>query len=221
MSFSEKRTIAIVGGTGNLGSALAKCWLAAGHSIVIGSRSAEKAQQLATLLGASARGDNNYGAAQAADIVVLTVRFNSLKATISEIKDAVQGKVVIVAVVPLVPPNVSTVQLPPEGSAAQAAQNMLGENVRVVSAFHNTGATKLHEVGRSDCDVLVFGDDKAAREVVIALAGDVATRGVDGGVLANSAAAEAMTSVLIGINQRYNVAGSGIRITRLPPSSAQ
>ena len=108
------------------------------------------------------------------------------------------------------------VQLPPGGSAAQIAQNLLGEGVRVVSAFHNVGASKLHAGGRVDCDVLVFGNDKASRDIVIGLAGEVGNCGIDGGVLANSAAAEALTSVLIAINRRYKVPGAGIRITGLP-----
>jgi NADPH-dependent F420 reductase len=149
---------------------------------------------------------------------VLAVPFSSHEATITEIKDAVQGKIVVDAAVPLVPPKVSTVQLPAEGSAAQIAQRLLGDGVKVVSAFHNVGASKLHAGERADCDVLVFGNDKESREIVIALAGEVATRGVDGGVLANSAAAEALTSVLIGINRRYKVPGAGIRITGLPPA---
>src|SRR4029079_11085842 len=131
-----------------------------------------------------------------------------------EVKDAVRGKIVVDAVVPLVPPKVSTVQLPAEGSAAQIAQNLLGEGVRVVSAFHNVGATKLHAGGRADCDILVFGNDKAARDTVISLANEVGNVGIDGGVLANSVAAEALTSVLIGINRRYKVhLGAGLRIT--------
>jgi len=216
---SAKPSIAILGGTGDLGSGLAKRWVAAGYSVVIGSRSAEKAQAFAKELGGNARGDDNVGAAKSADIVVLAVPFGSHEATILEVKDAVQGKIVVDAAVPLVPPKVSVVQLPPEGSAAQIAQKLLGEGVKVVSAFHNVGATKLHAGGRADCDVLVFGNDKDARDLVIALAGEVATCGVDGGVLANSAAAEALTSVLIGINRRYKVPGAGIRITGLPTST--
>ena len=218
MTASEKRTIAILGGTGDLGSGLAKLWLATGHTVVIGSRSAEKAQAFANELGGNAQGHDNLNAAKAADIVVLAVPFSNHDATITEIKDAVQGKIVVDAAVPLVPPKVSTVQLPVEGSAAQIAQRLLGDGVKVVSAFHNVGATKLHAGERADCDVLVFGNDKESREIVIALAGEVATRGLDGGVLANSAAAEALTSVLIGINRRYKVPGAGIRITGLPPA---
>jgi predicted dinucleotide-binding enzyme len=118
--------------------------------------------------------------------------------------------------VPLVPPKVSVVQLPAAGSPAAVAQRVLGPQVRVAAAFHNVGAKKLHGGEKVDCDVLVFADDIKVREQVIALAGIVATRGVDGGSLANSVAAEALTSVLIAINRRYKVPGAGIRITGLP-----
>jgi len=213
---STKPVIAILGGTGDLGSGLAKRWIAAGYPVIIGSRSAEKAQSFATELGGGARGDDQVGAAKAAEIVVLAVPFASHETTLLEVRDAVQGKIVVDAAVPLVPPKVSVVQLPPEGSAAQIAQTLLGDGVRVVSAFHNVGATKLHSGGRADCDILVFGNDKAARDIVIGLANEVGNIGIDGGVLANSAAAEALTSVLIGINRRYKVPGAGIRITGLP-----
>ena len=213
---SAKPVIAILGGTGDLGSGLAKRWISAGYSIVIGSRSADKARSFAKELGADARGDDHVGAAKSADIIVLAVPFASHEATLLEVKNAVQGKIVVDAAVPLVPPKVSVVQLPPEGSAAQIAQNLLGEGVRVVSAFHNVGASKLHAGDRVDCDVLVFGNDKESRDIVIGLAGEVGNCGIDGGVLANSVAAEALTSVLIGINRRYKVPGAGIRITGLP-----
>jgi len=210
-----KPTIAILGGTGDLGSGLAKCWLAAGYKVILGSRSAEKARGVASGLTGDVEGETNVAAARAAEVVVVAVPFSNHDQTLNEIKEVVQGKIVVDAVVPLVPPKVSVVQLPPAGSAAQIAQQILGSGVRVVSAFHNVGATKLHQGGRADCDILVFGNDKDARDIVIALAGEVATAGVDGGVLANSAAAEALTSVLIGINRRYKVPGAGIRITGL------
>lgn len=216
MAETSKPIIAILGGTGDLGSGLAKRWLASGYQVVIGSRSAEKAQAFAVELGGAASGRSNVDAAKAADVIVLAVPFGNHEASLLEIKDAAQGKIVVDAAVPLVPPKVSTVQLPQEGSAAQIAQRLLGEGVRVVSAFHNVGASKLHAGDRADCDVLVFSNDKEARELVIGLADVVATRGVDGGMLANSAAAEALTSVLIGINRKYKVPGAGIRITGLP-----
>jgi len=220
MSDSTKPIIGIIGGTGDLGSGLAKGWAAAGYKVVIGSRSRAKAAALAPDLGADVSGDDNVGAAQGADIVVLAVPFASHDAIIMEIKDAVQGKIVVDAAVPLVPPKVSTVQLPAAGSAAQIAQHLLGQGVRVVSAFHNVGASKLHKGGRVDCDVLVFSDDKDARNHVIELAGAVANRGVGGGALANSAAAEALTSVLIWINRQYKVPGAGIAITGLEDAAA-
>jgi predicted dinucleotide-binding enzyme len=96
-------------------------------------------------------------------------------------------------------------------------QAALGENVRVVSAFQNVGADHLQHLGQDiDCDVLVCGDSKDAREVVVRLAGAAGLRGVHAGSLANSVASEALTSVLIWLNQRHKVTGSGIRITGIP-----
>ena len=215
MSDPFRPVIGIIGGTGDLGSGLAKAWVAAGHKVIIGSRSREKAEKAAAALGEAVSGDDNVGAARAADVVVLAVPFASHDQTIEEIKGVVGGKIVVDTAVPLVPPKVTTVQLPSGGSAAQIAQRLLGAEVRVVSAFHNVSAAKLHAGGRADCDVLVFSDDKAARNLVIGLAGEVARRGVGGGGLANSAAAEAMTSVLIWINRQYKTRAAGIGITGL------
>lgn len=210
-------TIAIIGGTGDLGSGLASRWAAAGYPVVLGSRVEEKAIAAAQAMGvASARGADNFGAASAADIVVIAVPYANHDAILNEIRPAVAGKIVVDAVVPLKPPKVSVVQLPEEGSAAAIAQRILGGTARVVSAFHNVGAAKLRGEGPVDCDVLVCGDDKEARDAVIALADAAGTRGVDGGVLANSVVAEALTSILIGINRRYKVSNAGIRITGLP-----
>ena len=219
-------TIAVVGGTGDLGSALAKRWAAAGYPIVVGSRAKEKAEAAAQemraqIASASIIGDDNLGAARTADIVVIAVPYSNHENILNEIKSAVRGKIVVDAVVPLVPPKVSVVQLPPDGSAAQGAQRLLGDGARVVSAFHNVAAAKLHAEGTIDCDILVCADDKAARESVIELANAAGTRGIDGGALANSVAAEALTSVLIGINRRYRVNGAGIRITGIPTARPQ
>jgi len=214
----SKPAVALIGGTGDLGTGLAIRWAAAGYPIVIGSRTAEKAVQAASLLkspaGARApRGLANAAAAAAAEIVVITVPFASHDAILDEIRGSVAGKLVVDTTVPLVPPKVARVQLPPEDSAAVAAQKRLGETARVVSAFHNIAALKLRKGEPIDCDVLVFGDQPADREVVIGLARDAGLRGLHAGPLANSAAAEALTSVLIGINRNYRVDGAGIRIT--------
>jgi NADPH-dependent F420 reductase len=215
MNDVAKPVIGIIGGTGDLGSGLARAWAKAGYRVIIGSRSREKAIAAAADIAPGVEGEDNVGAARLADVIVLAVPFASHEASLLEIRPMVQGKIVVDAAVPLVPPKVSVAQLPSEGSAAQIAQRILGEGVRVVSAFHNVGAAKLHKGGRADCDVLVFSDDKAARDQVIALAGAVATRGIGGGSLANSAAAEALTSVLIWINRQYKVLGAGISITGL------
>ncbi len=215
----DKLTIAVIGGTGDLGTGLARRWAKAGYALVIGSRTAEKAQTAARALdafatGAKAKGATNADAAAAADVVVITVPFASQASTLDAIKAAVAGKLVIDTTVPLVPPRVARVQLPPEGSAAVAAQVRLGEGVRVVSAFHNVAAHKLEQVDMAlDCDVLVFGDKAEDREVAIALAEALGVRGLHAGPLANSAAAEALTSVIIGINRTYKVDGASIRIT--------
>jgi NADPH-dependent F420 reductase len=211
-------TIAILGGTGDLGSGLAKRLLAVGYRVVIGSRSAEKAKTFAASLDATAGkvlGTDIRGAAGEGDVVILSVPWPNHSETLADIRDLVQGKIVLDAVVPLVPPKVTTVQMPKEGSAAQIAQEILGEGVRVISAFHNIGAAKLHAGEPIECDVLVCGNDKDARDVGVALAKAVGATGIDAGVLANSAAAEAMTSLLIGINRRYKVKSAGIRITGL------
>ncbi len=215
MQDALKPALGIIGGTGDLGSALAMGWARAGYRIVIGSRSRDKAVDFAAKHGGGMIGEDNAGAARLADIVILAVPFASHEQTIGEIKAAVQGKIVVDAVVPLVPPKVSTVQLPGDGSAALAAKRLLGDGVRVVSAFHNVGAAKLQAGGRADCDVLVFSDDKDARNAVVELAGVIARRGIGGGALANSVAAEAMTSVLIWINRQYKVSGAGIVISGL------
>jgi NADPH-dependent F420 reductase len=206
-------TIAVVGGTGNLGAALARRLAKAGHRVVIGSRSAESARAAAENLGLGITGTTNAEAANIGDIVIITVPFAAQGDALREIAPKAAGKIVVDTTVPLVPPKVMRVQLPSEGSAATRAQAMLGAGVTVVSAFHNVAAHKLATDEAVDCDVLVFGDDKDAREKIVRLAKDVGLRGLHGGALANSAAAEALTSVLIFLNRTYSVDGAGIRIT--------
>ncbi len=144
---------------------------------------------------------------------MLTVPFSHQLKTLEEIQDGLQGKILLDTTVPLRPPKVGRVQLPPEGSAAASAQAFLGDNVRVVSAFHNVGAAHLYYQKPIDCDVLVAGNNVAARETVIKLAQDAGMRAFHAGPIANSAAAEAITSVLIQINKRYEADHAGIRIT--------
>ena len=222
MQTESRPVIAILGGSGKEGSGLAFRWAHAGYSVIIGSRSVEKAEQAAREINAAlgreaVRSLDNPDAAAAAAIIVLTVPYAAQRPTVEEVRDALAGKILIDVTVPLVPPKVSRVQLPAGGSAVEAIQKLLGDQVRVVSAFQNISAHHLKDLDHViDCDVLVCSDDREAAETVIGLARAIGLGAWNAGVLANSAAAEALTSVLIAMNQRYKVPAAGIRITAIP-----
>lgn len=221
---TDPTIIAVVGGTGAEGGGLALRWAAAGHSVIIGSRDADRARaaaaELSSLPGAGRiEGAASLDAAGRAAIVVLAVPYAAQLATVRDLRSALGGKLLIDVTVPLVPPKVSRVQLPEGGSCVVQVQQELGETVQVVSAFQNVSAHKLKNLGhRIDCDVLVCADSKEARARVIALAADAGLRGIDAGPLANSTAAEAITSLLIWINRTYKIPDAGITITGLPGS---
>ena len=213
----EQHTIAILGGTGDLGTGLAIRWSKAGHKIVIGSRTQEKANAAVAALKAispetPAVAMVNPDAATAGDIVVLTVPYEHQLSTLESVRPALSGKILIDVSVPLVPPKVGTVQLPTEGSAGKRAQDFLGEDVAVVSAFQNVAAHLLQKDVKIECDVLVAGNKKAARETVIELIEQAGMNGWHAGPIENAAAAEALTSILIQINRRHDISHSGIRI---------
>lgn len=214
----EIKSIAILGGTGDLGGGLARQWSRAGYQILIGSRTLEKGQAAASALldefpDLNVTGHENLEAASAADLVVLTVPFEHQLSTLETVKPGLAGKILIDVTVPLVPPKVGTVQLPASGSAGEQAQDFLGDEVQVVSAFQNVGAMHLQEDHKIACDVLVTGNKRAARDRVIKLVEAVGLRGWHAGPIANAAAAEALTSVLITINRHHGINGSGIVIT--------
>ena len=220
-------TIAVIGGTGAEGSGLAVRWASAGYPVIIGSRSEEKAATVSAELSeqlpensASLTGANNAGAAGAADVVVLSVPYSAQEATVEQIAAACQGKTVITVNVPLKPPKVSVVWRPPGGSAAEEAQAQLGDQVRVVAAFQNISAEHLQDPAwEPECDILISGDDRAAKQIAIELAEAIGFFAIDAGPLANASVVEGLTSILIGINIRNKVKGSGIRITRVPRPS--
>jgi NADPH-dependent F420 reductase len=217
-AFAAKPVLGIIGGTGILGSGLAKRWAQAGYSIVIGSRDPAKAEDVAASLrglGGDIRGDGYAETAGVADFIVLTVPFAHQADVIAAIMPSMRGQLVIDATVPLIPQSLALVHLPDMGSAAVSAQRLFGKAARVVSAFHNVPASRLRGDNGIDCDVLVFGDDDTDREAAITLVDAAGMRGVHGGPLANSAAAEAMTSVLISINRQYAIGNAGLRITGL------
>jgi NADPH-dependent F420 reductase len=210
---SPEAVVAIIGGTGKLGAAIGWRLARAGRRVILGSRTAESAAAKAAALGFGLTGMANADAAAAGEVLIVTVPFAAQDATLAEIAPHAVGKIVCDTTVPLVPPKVMRVQMPAEGSAAVRAQALLGDGVTVVSGFHNVAAHKLATDADIGCDVLVFGDDKAARAVIVDLADAAGLRGIHGGALANSAAAEALTSVLIFLNKTYQVDGAGIRIT--------
>ena len=224
MTTESLPVLAILGGTGDLGTGLARRWAQAGYEVIIGSRTQEKAEAAVADLrevmaerGVSeitVQAKENLAAAEAADIVTLTVPFSHQSSTLEVVKSALQDKILIDVTVPLVPPKVARVQLPQQGSAGQIAQELLGEEVAVVSAFQNVAAAHLQEGRGVDCDVLVTGNKKAAREEVIKLVEAAGMRGFHAGMINNAAAAEALTSVLITINKQYGC-HAGITISGL------
>ena len=206
--------IAILGGTGALGLGLASRWIRSGHEVLIGSRTIESAKSACEKLNISEEpGMLNMDAAKQAEIACLTVPFSFQLDILSEVKDALSGKILIDGTVPLVPPKVMRVQLPEEGCAAIRAQTYLGDSIQVISAFQNISAELLQTDAEIDCDVLVCGDKRDSREQVIALVNDAGLTGWHAGPLCNSAAAEALTSVLIAINKNHTIKHSGIKIT--------
>ncbi len=210
-------TIAILGGTGDLGTGLAGRWSRAGYRVVIGSRTRDKAEAaLADLRrrqpDTTATAATNAAAAAAADIVVLTVPAAHQLATLAGVRASLAGKILVDVTVPLVPPKVGTVQLPPEGSAGKRAQELLGDGVMVVSAFQNVAAHLLQQEVDIECDVLVAGNKKAARDKVIKMVRAAGMTGWHAGPIDNAAAAEALTSVLIQINRRHPISHAGIKL---------
>lgn len=214
-------TLAVLGGTGKEGKGLAYRWARAGYEVLIGSRSPEKAEAAAAELSqklegnAAIKGMDNLSAAQQAHIVVLTVPYAAHRETLLTVRDAIQGKILVDVTVPLVPPRVSKVQMPPAGSAAQEAAEILGEGVQVVDAFQNISYEHLMMDGEPPCDVLVTGTSKAAREEVIKLVESAGMVGWDAGPIENSVVVEGLTSVLIHLNKTYGSTHAGIKLTGL------
>jgi NADPH-dependent F420 reductase len=217
----ESSTIAVIGGTGAEGSAIALRLGHAGYRVIIGTRDSAKGARVTTELnklldGGAIEFTGNARAAASADIVILTVPYAAQEVTVQDMRAALDGKILIDATAPLVPPKVGNVQLPLGGSAVARIQGMLGDKVRVVSAFQNVAAHKLRQLEADvQCDVLVCGDDAEARSVARDLIMRMGLRALDAGPICNSAAAEALTSLLIFLNRKYKVTDAGIRITGL------
>jgi hypothetical protein len=212
--------LAIIGGTGTQGTALATRFAKAGVEVVIGSRDATRAQKAADALNAKLNtpivtGLSNRDAAQIADVILLSIPYDGMLPILADIKDVAQGKTVIAIASALAPERKSRAKLPVAGSITAEVQQFFGDSVKVVAAFQNISPEKLNSDEAIDSDVLVCGADRATRERIIALIERIGVRALDAGVLANAAAVETLTAVLIAINIKYKVKGAGIRITGL------
>src|SRR5580692_2266569 len=220
------RPIAILGGTGPAGTGLALRWARAQESIIIGSREAQRARDVAAMIrgkvgfGAHVSGMENSAACAAADILMLTVPFDGQAALLKQLKTALTpGSILIDATVPLaaaVGGRASRTLGIWQGSAAQQAAELVPSGVSVVAAFQNAGAEVLNSKGPVDCDVIVCGDDAEANKTIRTLAAKIrGVRAIDGGHLENARILEQITALLIGLNIRHKGHG-GIRITGLP-----
>ncbi|HZS95394.1 MAG TPA: NADPH-dependent F420 reductase [Terriglobales bacterium] len=223
------RAIAILGGTGPAGMGLALRWARAGESIIIGSRSADRAREAAAktvqAVGSSAQvtGDTNAAACAATDLLALTVPFEGQATLLKELKPSFKpGSILIDATVPLasgVGGRASRTLGVWQGSAAQQASELVPKGVTVVAAFQNCSADVMNGDGPVECDVIVCSDDQNAIQTVSELAAKIpGLRALDGGKLENARIVEQITALLIGLNIRHKGHG-GIRITGLPSSS--
>lgn len=214
------KRIAIIGGTGKEGKGLAYRWAIAGHEIVIGSRQIEKAQiaadELNSLITSKVTSIVGFENAQAADwceVVVLTVPYSAHVSMLEYLKELVKGKLFIDVTVPISPPKITVLHIPDGGSVGLEAKNVLGPETEVVTAFQNISYERLLNDEEIDCDVLVCGSSKIARERALELVQDAGMKGWDAGPLENSIIVEGMTCILIGINKKYGSKEAGIIIT--------
>jgi 8-hydroxy-5-deazaflavin:NADPH oxidoreductase len=221
------RKIAILGGTGAEGTGLANRFARAGELVVLGSRDAQRARETAARLrteiggNAQVEGADNSGAAAQCDLAVLTVPFSGQAALLKQLKTIWKpGTIVIDTTVPLMaavggsPARIMGVW---QGSAAEAAAELLPAEVSLAAAFHNLSAELLAGEAPVDCDVLVCGNDEKAKQVATELVGKIpGARAFNGGRLENARIVESVTALLIGLNIRYKVHSAGVRFTGLP-----
>ncbi|MEU9126640.1 NADPH-dependent F420 reductase [Kitasatospora sp. NPDC048540] len=207
--------VGVLGGTGDQGRGLAYRLAAAGQQVIIGSRTAERAEAAAAELGAGVRGADNATCARESDIVIVAVPWDGHADTLRALRTELAGKIVVDCVNPLGFDKQGAYALKPEeGSAAEQAAALLPDS-RVTAAFHHLSAVLLQdrEIERIDTDVLVLGDERAATDLVQALAEKIpGMRGVFAGRLRNAHQVEALVANLISVNRRYK-AHAGLRIT--------
>jgi len=216
-NMTNKPTIAVLGGTGKEGPGLAMRWSTAGYQIIIGSRQAEKAERVAAELNEkldinSITGLQNAAAARAADISVLTVVATAHQPAVESLKEALQGKILVDATARI---DFRAPQPPAPPAAAEIAQEILGDEVRVVAAYQNVPPHTLKQNlgGSIDTDVLICANDVDAAEQIIALSEDAGMRAYYAGSLKNAVTVEGLTALLISINKYYGGKTASIGIT--------
>jgi hypothetical protein len=213
----QRLVVGVLGGTGPQGTGLARRFAASGLAVVIGSRDAARAAEVAGRLGGGVRGEDNAACARSCDLAIIAVPWAGHADLLRSVADELAGKVVVDCVNPLGFDERGPFPLAvAEGSAAQQAQTLLPRS-RVVAAFHHVSAAHLNDAAADvDSDVLVLGDDREATDLVQALAGVVpGLRGVYAGRLRNAGQVESLTANLLAINRRHRIS-AGLRVTGLP-----
>ncbi|HEV2889594.1 MAG TPA: NADPH-dependent F420 reductase [Frankiaceae bacterium] len=217
----EGLTIGVLGGTGPQGKGLGLRFAIAGHSVVLGSRSLERAKEAAEEVKAmrpdltlDVRGATNEDAASCGPVVVLAVPYDGHRDTVTSLASALEGRIVVDCVNPMAFDKAGAMPVEVrEGSAAEQTAALV-PGARVVSAFHDVSARRLFGTNSSvNTDILVCGDDVEAKTLVVGLATQTpGMRGIDAGPLRLSRELEALTTVLLAINKRYKT-HAGVRIT--------
>jgi 8-hydroxy-5-deazaflavin:NADPH oxidoreductase len=218
--------VAILGGTGKEGTGLALRWARAGHQILIGSRSADRAWDHARGLarrvpGGVFDGRTNESAGREGDVVVVAVPHPGHRELLGLLRPVLADKIVLETVVPLDFKGPRLYAPPPEGSAAEEAQAVLGPEARVVAGLHSLAAHDLARVDHAlDADVLICGDAADAKETVTSLVEDLGVRCLDAGPLTMAPVLEALTAVMVRLNRRYRSQSSAMRITGIDRGAA-
>jgi hypothetical protein len=213
--------ISVIGGTGNQGKGLTLRLAKAGHDVAIGSRSAEKAKECAAAIREAhpefaVAGMSNADAAAYGEIAVMTLPFAAQPDIVPGLAPHLEGRIVVDTTVALIPGKPPTIADVPEGSSGVRLKAMLGNGVRLVTAFHTISAHMLERLDRPlTGDTLVAGDDPEAKEAVIRLAESIGLRGLDAGPLHVSKTLESITAMLIGMNMRYKRKSIGISFVNI------
>ena len=202
-------SIAIIGGTGPQGQGLAKRFAQAGFEVIIGSRNEDSAKSIAKELSNQiSSGDNKIigcnneeAVKRSGEFVILSVPWSAHNSTLEQLKSLLLDKILIDIVVPLSEKDPKKVDMPPEGSATEAAQVILGENIPVIGALHNVSAGVLNNLEwEINCDILVCGNSLESRMKVIDLLSNLKVKAYNVGDAQSARCVEALTPILIRLN---------------------